>query len=62
MLLQILVIKLKLRQYRIKEGTYILKYERIAIGIDSGYRLMKIYLENKNGIIDPEIYIEGFKE
>ena len=51
--------ELKLRQYRIKEGIYILKYEGIAIGTDSGYRSMKIYPETKTGIADPEIYIEG---
>jgi len=33
--------ELKLKQYRIREGTYILKYETIAVGTDSGYRNMK---------------------
>ena len=51
--------ELKLRQYRIKEGIYILKYKGIAIGTDSGYRSMKIYPETKTRIADPEIYIEG---
>ena len=52
-------IDLKLKQYRIKEGTYILKYQGIAEGTDSGYRYMAIYPENKIGIKTPEIYIEG---
>ena len=51
--------ELKLRQYRIGEGTYILKYEAIGIGTDSGYRIMRIYPENKSLTKDPEIYIEG---
>ena len=51
--------ELKLKQYRIKEGVFILKYEAIAVGDDSGYRIMKIYPENIIGIKTPEIYIEG---
>ena len=51
--------ELKLRQYRIREGTYILKYEGLGIGTDSGYRIMKIYPEKETLIKDPEIYIEG---
>ena len=50
--------ELKLKQYRIREGTYILKYEAIAVGTDSGYRYMKIYPENKIAKTS-EVYIEG---
>ena len=50
--------ELKLKQYRIREGTYILKYGAIAVGTDSGYRYMKIYPEITIAKI-PEIYIEG---
>ena len=50
--------ELKLKQYRIKEGTFILKYEGIAVGTDSGYRYMKIYPENKI-VKTQEVYIEG---
>ena len=50
---------LKLRQYRIKEGDYILKYEGIAIGNDLGYSSSKIYPTSKSIPETSEIYIEG---
>jgi hypothetical protein len=51
--------ELKLIQYRIKEDSYILKYEGIAIGNDQGYYSLKMYPENINIKNSSEIFIEG---
>ena len=38
--------QLRLRKYRINEGSYIFKYEAIAYGYDTGYSYLKIYPPN----------------
>ena len=48
-----------LRQYRIKEGSFIFKYKGIAEGDDSGFLYSKIYPSNHDIPKDNEIYFEG---
>ena len=48
------------RQYRINEGTYILKYQAIARGTDSGYMTIKKYPSYKT-ITDNIMFFEGRK-
>ena len=50
---------LKLKQYRIDEGPYILKYQGIAIGDDSGYSSSKVYPSYKDKPEASNVYIEG---
>jgi len=51
--------ELILRQYRINEGTYILKYEGISIGDDLKYSSSKIYPKGKGSPPSSDILIEG---
>ena len=50
--------ELILRQYRVNEGPYILKYQAIARGTDDGYTNMKIYPSNAQ-IKDNSVLLEG---
>ena len=51
---------LKLKQYRIDEkGPYILKYQGIAVGDESGYSSSKVYPSYKDEPESSNIYIEG---
>ena len=51
--------ELILRQYRIREGPYILKYEGIAIGDDQSYSIGIVYPLNRNKPAPSEILING---
>ena len=50
--------QLTLRQFRINEGSFILKYQSIARGTDSGYTYIKTYPTNLI-LDDNEVYLEG---
>ena len=54
--------KLILMKYRINEGSYQLKFERIAIGKDIGYSSSKIYPKNSKIPKLSDIIIEGREE
>ena len=51
--------ELELIQYKIRNGSFSLKYEGIAKGDDQGYYSLKIYPDNVNIKNNSEIFIEG---